>query len=86
MVILGRHGLINTTLVWAGILAQPTRLDNGPFATVVALVEILLPYGIISILSHLSRLDAELEQAASSSGHVAFRFFGVSCCLSPCQG
>ncbi|MFT9297020.1 MAG: ABC transporter permease, partial [Gluconobacter sp.] len=25
MVILGRHGLINTTLVWAGILAQPTR-------------------------------------------------------------
>ena len=68
MVILGRHGLINTTLLWAHILAQPTRLDNGPFATVVALVEILLPYGIISILSHLSRLDAELEQAASLLG------------------
>ncbi|WNM08879.1 hypothetical protein RI056_01795 [Komagataeibacter nataicola] len=31
MVILGRHGLINRTLLGLGVLSMPVRLDNGSF-------------------------------------------------------
>ncbi|GBQ20711.1 ABC transporter permease [Gluconacetobacter sacchari] len=68
MVILGRHGIINSLLLQTGLLAMPIRLDNGLFATVVALVEILMPYAVISILSTLGRVNVELEQAAALLG------------------
>jgi len=76
MVILGRHGIINSMLVDAGLLSMPIRLDNGMFATIVALVEILMPYAIISILSNLGRLNTELEQAAALLGARPFQVFG----------
>lgn len=68
MVILGRHGVINRTLIALGVLTHPIRLDNGTFATVVALVEILMPYAIVLMLSYFSRLNPELEDAAALLG------------------
>ncbi|AQU88403.1 polyamine ABC transporter permease [Komagataeibacter nataicola] len=75
MVILGRHGLINRTLLGLGVLSMPVRLDNGTFATIVALVEILMPYAIISILGGMGRLTVELEQAAALLGAPLWKVF-----------
>ncbi|WP_264996423.1 ABC transporter permease, partial [Kozakia baliensis] len=68
MVILSRHGIVNSLLVGSGLFTHPIRLDNGIFATVLALVEILMPYAIISILSNLGRLSTDLEQAGAILG------------------
>jgi len=68
MVILSRHGIVNGILVGSGLFSHPIRLDNGVFATVLALVEILMPYAVICILSNLGRLNVELEQAGAMLG------------------
>jgi putative spermidine/putrescine transport system permease protein len=68
MVILGSQGLVNSLLTWSGLTETPLPLANNFFAAVVALVEILMPYAILSIMSGLGRLNADLENAAASLG------------------
>ncbi|MCC8946652.1 ABC transporter permease [Bradyrhizobium sp. Arg62] len=68
MVLLGRHGVINETLLALGLLEQPLRLLNTTLATVIAMTHILLPYMILPIANALRQIDPSLARAASGLG------------------
>ena len=76
IVILGRNGLINSLLMRAGVLASPLPLANNMTGVVIALVQVLMPYMALALLSGFGRFDPDLEAAAMSLGAGPLRTFG----------
>jgi len=75
MVILSDRGLVNVTLRAAGLIARPLPLANNLTGSVIAMVEILMPYAILSVLSGLGRLQPAHEEAAALHGANRLRVF-----------
>ncbi|WP_454687370.1 ABC transporter permease [Agrobacterium leguminum] len=75
MVILGDRGVINTALQSSGLTDGVIRLTNNYFGATVALIEILMPYAILAMLSGFGRLNTQLEEAASMLGANRLRVF-----------
>lgn len=67
MVILGDNGMIAAMLRGLG-MAKPPRLVFNDIGVVTGLVQILMPYMILSLLAGFGRLNASLEEAAASLG------------------
>lgn len=64
--LLGADGLVNQVLQALG--AEPVKLLYTPFAVVIALVHVMLPFMVIPVWTSLQRLDPLAEQAALSLG------------------
>lgn len=75
MVILGDKGVINSTLQSLSITDSVIRLTNNSFGATVALIEILMPYAILAMLSGFGRLNAQLEEAAAMLGANRLKVF-----------
>lgn len=75
MVILGDKGVINSTLMSLHLVQAPLKISNNAFGATLALVEILMPYAILAMLSGFGRLNASLEEAAAMLGANRFRVF-----------
>ena len=75
MVLLGRKGLVNETLIAAGLIDTPLKLLNTPFAVHIAMIHILLPYMILPIASVLRQIDGALPRAAAGLGAAPWRVF-----------
>ncbi len=74
-VLLNREGAINGLLLWTGLVAQPLDLLPSSGAIVIGLTHALLPYGVLTILTTLSGLNANVERAAMGLGAGRFRTF-----------
>ena len=68
MVILGDRGVINGTLQALALIDRPIRLSNNFLGATIAMIEILMPYAILAMLSGFGRLNRQLEEAASMLG------------------
>ncbi|CVI63741.1 ABC transporter permease (plasmid) [Agrobacterium leguminum] len=68
LVILEKNGFINNTLMWMGLIQSPLPLMNNMFGAVVGLTHVLLPFGILSLLTSLQGVDRNLEKAAQILG------------------
>jgi ABC-type spermidine/putrescine transport system permease subunit I len=75
MVLLGRKGLVNETLIASGLIDAPLKLLNTPLAVHVAMIHILLPYMILPIASVLRQIDGALPRAAAGLGAAPWRVF-----------
>lgn len=75
LVILGNDGLVNGALLGAGLIAQPIRLINNELGVVIGLVEILMPYMALGLLSGFGRVNPGVEEAAMSLGANPLRTF-----------
>ncbi|CZT29369.1 ABC transporter permease [Pseudomonas cerasi] len=64
--LLGADGLINQVIQFMG--GRPMKLLYTPFAVVIALVHVMLPFMIIPVWTSLQKLDSTAEQAALSLG------------------
>ncbi|MCK0545221.1 ABC transporter permease [Pseudomonas syringae pv. aptata] len=64
--LLGTDGLINQVIQFMG--GRPVKLLYTPFAVVIALVHVMLPFMIIPVCTSLQKLDPTAEQAALSLG------------------
>ena len=74
--ILGRTGIINALLMSLGIVSEPLSwLIYSPFAVVVTLVHITLPYVFIPIFNSLEKIPKNLIAAASDLGANDYRRF-----------
>ncbi|GGF50507.1 polyamine ABC transporter permease [Azorhizobium oxalatiphilum] len=73
MVILGDQGVLPSLIRASGF--TPPRLINNETGVIIGMVEILMPYMILSLLSGFGKLDATLEQAAGTLGARPFTVF-----------
>lgn len=68
-VILGSNGLINSTLIWLGLIDQPLEiLLFSPFATILTLIHIMLPFTLLLLVSALRDVKREYIEAARDLG------------------
>lgn len=75
MVLLGREGLINMTLVYLGILDEPVRMMYTTGAVYIAMVQILLPVAVITCYGTMADIDQSLLSAARVMGAKPFAAF-----------
>jgi len=64
--LLGADGLVNQAIQALG--GRPLKLLYTPFAVILALVHVMLPFMIIPVWTSLQKLDRSAEQAALSLG------------------
>ncbi len=78
LVILGPTGVINSFLVGNGLSSGPLRLMYNDFGITLGLLNVLLPFMILSVNSSLARMDPALPLAAADLGANPRRaFFSV---------
>jgi ABC-type spermidine/putrescine transport system permease subunit I len=75
MVLLGRNGFVNQMLVGLGLVDNPTSFLSSDFAVIVGMVQVMLPLMILSLFAGMTRIDAELLEAASAHGAGGFAAF-----------
>jgi putative spermidine/putrescine transport system permease protein len=66
IVILGRKGLVNQTLVTLGL--EPVKLLYTETAVVIGLVNIFLPFMVLPLMASIERIPPSLEEAAQNLG------------------
>jgi putative spermidine/putrescine transport system permease protein len=75
IVILGRQGIVNATLMALGLSDTPLRLLYTEGGVVVALAQVQMPLMVLPLITALSRLDPNLQDASSALGAGAWRTF-----------
>jgi len=75
MIILADHGLINETLLNAGLIKGPLPLMYNHFGVMVALVHVFLPYMVLSLSGSIQTINPDLESMAQSLGATRWRSF-----------
>ena len=73
--ILSDKGVINATLMAAGLIAAPLPLMYNELGTVIALVHIYVPFMVLTLAGVIGRIDERLEEAAMSLGASPLRAF-----------
>lgn len=68
LIILDDHGFINNALVGIGVISQPLPLAKTMFGVVVGLTHVILPFGVLSLLTSLQGVDPNLEKSAQILG------------------
>ncbi|MBB3931368.1 putative spermidine/putrescine transport system permease protein [Kaistia hirudinis] len=68
MVLMGDTGLINSALMWLGITSAPLPLMYNTFGVVVGLVQVTLPFMVLSLIGIIRAIHPSLEEAARSLG------------------
>lgn len=74
-ILLAGNGPLNWTLLHAGLVRQPVQLLYTLRGTAIALVEVLLPFMVLSLVPVIQNIDRNLEQAAQSLGANGARTF-----------
>ncbi len=76
--ILGSGGVLNSLLMWAGIVEEPTPiLLYSQSAVIIALVYSYVPFVALPIFASLQRIDRSLLEAAADLGSSAWRTFAA---------
>jgi len=73
--VLGSSGLLNTILLWLGIIDAPLKILYNEGTVVLGLVHFLLPFMILNIYVSLDGIDASLTDAAKSLGCTGWQAF-----------
>ena len=68
MVILGKKGFINTTLVSLGIVSKPIGLLYNEFSMIVGFIQLFLPLMILSLIGIMDNISEDLNLAACNLG------------------
>jgi len=66
--ILKTEGVLNTFLLWTGIISEPLVIHYTPTAVYIGIVYNYLPFMILPLYSSLEKLDLSLLEAAADLG------------------
>lgn len=75
IVILGRLGIVNSTLMALGLIDTPLRLLYSDGGLVFALAQVHMPLMVLPLITALSRIDPSLADASAALGAGAWRTF-----------
>ncbi|WP_237213124.1 ABC transporter permease [Falsiroseomonas oryziterrae] len=77
--LLRRQGLVNETLMGAGLIQEPLALVWNEFGIIVGMVHYMVPYAVLPMLASMREIDPRLLAAArglgAPRGTVFFRVF-----------
>lgn len=68
MIILGRSGLVNQSLMGAGVIERPLVLLNSELSIVIGMTYIMTPFMVLTVAAVLQNIDSSLEDAARDLG------------------
>lgn len=75
IVLLGREGLINETLMLLGLIDRPLRLLSTETAIIIGMIYVMLPFMVLAIASVLQNMNPSLREASRDLGAGAFTTF-----------
>jgi len=75
MGLMNNYGVINTVLMWTGLIKEPLQIMYTDFATAVGLVYSYLPFMILPLYATLERMNMDLVEAAQDLGASRTRAF-----------
>lgn len=75
MVLFGDNGLINGFLKAIGAIATPLPLMYNSFGVIVGLVQVTLPFMVLSLIGIIRAIHPSLEEAARSLGATRWQAF-----------
>jgi putative spermidine/putrescine transport system permease protein len=75
MVLLGEHGLVNNTLLAAGLIGDPLPLMYNRLGVLIGMSYVLLPYMVLTLYAAMRGIDMSLLRAAESLGASGFYTF-----------
>lgn len=73
--LLNTKGVINSFLMWTGLIDQPLPLIYNDFAVYIGIVYSYLPFMILPLYANLERLDLTLLEAAEDLGAKRWQTF-----------
>lgn len=68
MGILSQNGILNSFLLWTGVISEPLTIMNTEIAVYIGIVYTYLPFMILPIYATLEKLDVSLIEAAEDLG------------------
>ncbi|WP_407926517.1 ABC transporter permease subunit [Aquipseudomonas ullengensis] len=75
MGILSNNGLLNSFLMWLGVLNEPLQILNTNLAVYIGIVYSYLPFMVLPLYANLVKHDMSLLEAASDLGSSNFNNF-----------
>ena len=75
IVILGRNGVVNQTLMVLGVIEKPIHLVHNMLGVQIGMVHVLLPFMVFPLYGVMTRIDPTLARAARSLGATPGRAF-----------
>ena len=69
------NGLLNTALMWLGVIHEPLKIMRTTFAVYLGIVYSYLPFMVLPLYATLEKLDHTLLEAASDLGSRPWRAF-----------
>lgn len=75
IVLLGRSGLVNDTLIDAGVIGTPLRLMHNELGVLIAMVHVMLPFAVLPMLTNMRGISGSYTQAARGLGASEWRAF-----------
>jgi putrescine transport system permease protein len=75
MGILSNNGLLNSFLMWLGVINEPLQILNTNMAVYIGVVYSYLPFMILPLYANLVKHDQSLLEAASDLGSSTFNSF-----------
>ncbi len=75
IVLLGRSGLVNDTLMDWGIVSTPIRLMHNELGVLISMVHVMLPFAILPMLANMRGISQSHMMAARGLGASEWRAF-----------
>lgn len=68
LILLGRNGLVNGTLIWLGLTDQPVAMLYTQWSVILAMVYLFVPLMVLTLVGVLETIPGDVIEAASSLG------------------
>lgn len=68
LIILGRNGILNNFLIWAGVTDEPFSMLYTQWSVVLAMVYLFVPLMILTLVGVLENIPEDVVQASASLG------------------
>jgi spermidine/putrescine transport system permease protein len=68
IIILGREGLLNNSLIWLGVIKTPLTILNTPFAVILGMVYFYIPFMVLPLYSSLEKIPRQFIEASYDLG------------------
>lgn len=68
IILLGRSGVVNDTLIGAGLIDSPMRLMHNEFGVVIAMIHVMLPFAVLPMMANMRGISGAYVDAARGLG------------------